>query len=239
MGDLHSDYRGGNLVYWDTHRKRIIHALGADAYGFSDDFVGGGASAADTLLGWTTTLVEAGASESTVAYTDVSGGALLITTDANEDDGVTLQRTGEAFGFAATQRMTYFGCRLKASEATQSDFLVGLCITDTTPLGGMTDGVYFEKLDGGTGISFTAEKDSTETQADSLATFAAAFVILEFYWDGTGIEAFIDGVSVQRHTTNIPDDELLTPTIQFLAGAATAKTMTVDWVRAWSIGRDA
>lgn len=239
MGDLHSQYLGGNQVFWDTHRKRFIDAIGVDVVKFIDDFTGpSGASGADTLAGWTTTLVEAGAGESTVAYTDLSGGAILITTDANEDDGVTLQRTGEAFGFAAAQRATYFGCRFKASEATQSDWLVGLCITDTTPLGGMTDGVYFEKLDGGTGVSFTTEKDSTETQSDSLATFAAdTFVLVEFHWDGTSIEAFINGTSVARHTANIPDDELLTPTIQFLAGATTAKTMTVDWVRAIQIGR--
>lgn len=239
MGDLHSQYIGGNQVFWDTHRKRLIDAIGADVVKMLDDFTGpSGASAADTLAGWTTTLVEAGAGESTVAYTDLSGGAILITTDANEDDGVTLQRLGEAFGFAAAQRATYFGCRLKAGEATQNDWLVGLCITDTTPLGGMTDGVYFEKLDAGTGVSFVTEKDSTETQTDSLATFAAdTFVVLEFYWDGTSIEAFIDGVSVARHTANIPDNELLTPTIQLLAGSAAINTMTVDWVRVIQIGR--
>ena len=27
MGDLHTRYEGGNLVYWDTHRKRIVDAV--------------------------------------------------------------------------------------------------------------------------------------------------------------------------------------------------------------------
>lgn len=238
MGDLHSSYVGGNLVYWDTHRKRLIDAIGPDVVKYIDDFTDRGASAADTLLGWTTTLVEAGAGESTVAFTDLSGGAILLTTDANEDDGLTLQRLGEAFGFSTSQRATYFGIRLAASEATQSDFLVGLAITDTTPLGGLSDGVYFEKLDGGTGISFVTEKDSSETQSDTLGTFAAdTYVVLEFYFDGTAVEAFINGASVARHTATIPDDELLTPTIQFLAGSAAARTMTVDWLRAIQIGR--
>jgi hypothetical protein len=238
VGDLHSRYLGGNLVFYDTHRMRLVDALGGDTVKFIDDFTERGTATADNLVGWTTTLVEAGAGESTVAYTDASGGAILITTDANENDGVNLQRLGEAFGFSSSQQATYFGIRFQASEATQSDFLVGLCITDTDLLGGRTDGVYFEKLDGGTGISFVTEKDSTETQTNNLATFAAAtYVILEFYFDGTTVFAFIDGVQVATHTTNIPNDELLTPSIHFLSGAAGAKTMTVDWVRAIQVGR--
>src|SRR6185369_13767992 len=110
------------------------------------------------------------------------------TTDANEDDGIEMQLAGEAFELTTGQAATYFGIRFKADEATQIDILAGLCITDTTLLGGMTDGVYFEKLDGGTGTSFTVEKNSTETQADALATFAAdTWTIWEFYWNGTAL----------------------------------------------------
>lgn len=238
MGDLHARYEGGNLVYWDTHRKRIIHALGADAFGFSDDFVGLGASSADTLLGWTSTLVEGGASESTVAYTDVSGGAILITADAADNDGVNLQRTGEAFSLSTSQRLTYYGIRLKVSEATQSDVLAGLCITDTDLLGAMTDGVYFRKVDASTSLAFVTEKDSSETSTTGVLTVAAdTWYVLEFYFDGTAVEAFVDGVSVARHTLTIPDNELLTPSIHFLAGTTGGMTCTVDWVRAWQVGR--
>lgn len=239
MGDLHSYYAGGNLVHWDTHRKRIIHALGADAFGFSEDFAGpGGASAADTLLGWTTTLVEAGAGESTVAYTDLSGGAILISADAADNDGVNLQRLGEAFSFTSSQRLTYFGARLKISEATQSDILAGLCITDTDLLGGMTDGVYFRKVDASTSLAFVTEKDSSETSTTGVLTVAAdTFYVLEFFWDGTTVEAFVDGVSVATHTLTVPNDELLTPSLHYLAGTTGGSTCTVDWVRAWQVGR--
>jgi hypothetical protein len=145
----------------------------------------------------------------------------VFTTDAAEDDGITFQMAGESFGFSTSQTATYFGCRLKAGEATQNDWMVGLNITDTTQLGGITDGVYFEKLDGGTGISFTTEKNSTETQTDNLATFAAdTYVVLEFYFDGTSVKAMINGTVVATHTTNICDDELLTPTLEILTGEA-------------------
>lgn len=228
----------GALVYWEDHRMRIVDVIGKDAIKVNEDFLSVGLVASDAIPGWTTTLVEAGGGESTVAQADESGGAVLITTDAFEDDGVSLQKLGEAFGLSSSQVLTYFGIRFKASEATQSDFLVGLCITDTALLGGMTDGVYFEKLDGGTGVSFVTEKDSTETQTDSLATFVAdTYVILELYFDGTSVYAFIDGALVATHTANIPNNELLTPSVEFLTGAAAAETMTIDWIRAFQIGR--
>jgi hypothetical protein len=229
---------GGNIAYWSTARECLLDAIGPDVVKFFDDFVQSPLASADAPSGWTVTLVEAGSGESTITKVDGSAGELLITTDANEDDGVAMQLAGEAFGFSTSQTATYFGIRLKASDATQSDFLVGLCITDTTLLGGMSDGVYFEKLDGGTGISFTTEKNATETQTDSLATFAAnTYVTLEFYGDSTSVRAYIDGSLVATHTTNICDDELLTPSIQFLAGAAAIKTLTIDWVRAIQVGR--
>lgn len=235
---LNARHIGGNLVYYNGSRARLIDAFGPDVIKFFEDFTNI-AVASDALTNWTVTLVEAGGGESTVTRPDASGGALLLTTDANEDDGIELQlTTGESFGFSTSQTATYFGCRIKASEATQLDFLIGLCITDTTLLGGMTDGVYFEKLDAGTGISFTTEKNSTETQSDALATLVAdTYVVLEFYFDGTSVYAFIDGTLVATHTTNICDDELLCPSVQVLTGEAVAHTLTIDWMRVIQIGR--
>lgn len=236
---LRSRYISGHLAYWDTHRKRLVDAVGANVVKYMDDFVASPLAAADAPLGWTVTLVEAGGGESTITKPDGIGGTLLLTTDANEDDGISMQLAGESFELTADQGATYFGVKFQCSEATQIDWLVGLCITDTALLGGMTDGVYFEKLDGGTGISFTVEKNSTETQADALATFAAATdTIVEFFWDGTVLEAFINGVSVSTPAlTNLPGDEFLTPSIEVLAGSAAARTMTIDWIRAIQIGR--
>jgi hypothetical protein len=128
----------------------------------------------------------------------------------------------------------YFGINFQVSDATQSDMLVGICITDTTLLGGMTDGVYFECLDGSTDINFVLEKDSTETtSAAAVGTLAdATNITLEFFFDGTNIDAYVNGVVQTRlATTNLPDDEQLTPSIAFLAGEAVAKTMTVNWWR--------
>jgi len=238
MGDLHTRYEGGNLVYWDTHRKRIVDAVGADVVKVVEDFVQSGLAAADAPLGWTVTLVETGGGESTITLPDAVGGALLLTTDAFENDGISMQLDGEAFELTSDQRLVYFGIRLQISDATQSDLLVGLCITDTALLGGMTDGVYFRKVDGSTSLAAVTEKNSTETETTGVHTMVAATdVTLEFYFDGTTVEFFVNGVSKASHATNIVNDEFITPSVEVLTGEAAAKTMQVDWVRAIQIGR--
>ncbi|MBD3354313.1 MAG: hypothetical protein GF364_22715 [Candidatus Lokiarchaeota archaeon] len=232
MGDLHSRWHNGNLLYYDTYEHRLLDAIGLDitkvllnpAYMPVDDTTG-------DLTGWTHTAVEAGASTSTAVLSD---NTLLITTAGNEDDGVSLQVKGEAFDLASSN-YTYFGIKLQTSEATECDLLVGLCITDTTLTGGMTDGVYFECLDGSTDINFVLEKDSTETtSASAVGTLAdATDVTLEFVFDGTNVDCWVNGTLKTRlATTNLPDDEQLTPSIEYLNGSAAADTCTVKWMRA-------
>lgn len=239
MADVIGQRIAGNIVYIDksAHLRRVLHAVGPDVIQFSERFVRPLISASDTLLDWTTTLVEAGAGESTITKPDGVDGGLLFTTDAADNDGISLQLKGEGFKLNTNCKMLYFLARLQASEATQLDWLAGLCITDTTLLGGMTDGIYFEKLDGNTTMSCTTEKNSTETQTDSIGTFAAATdVTVEFYYDGTSVEFFVNGVSVAQHTTNICDDEDLTPSIEVLAGDANARTLILREMRAIQIG---
>lgn len=234
---IHSRRIGAALAFWENHRNRILNGFGKDVLTFFEDFALVQPSS-DALAGWTTTLVEAGGGESTVTRQDGSGGQLLITTDANEDDGVELQVINEPFKLASGNQV-YFGIRFQADEATQIDILTGLCITDTTLLGGMTDGIYMEKLDGGTGISCTTEKNSTETQTDNCAVFAAStWTIWEWFFDGTSVYFYIDGVLVATHTTNICNDEELTVSFQVLAGSANVRTATIDWVRAIQFGRN-
>lgn len=226
---MHSKFVRGNLVYYDG--QRWLDAVGPNVIKFSEHFVQTPFASADNMAGWTTTLVEAGASETTVALKGgADGGVLLITTDAAENDGANIQLQGEAFTFASAYPC-YFGARLKVSDATQSDFLVGLCITDTDLLGGMTDGIYFRKVDGSTTVNAVLEKDSTETTGTAL-TCDTSFHTYEFYFDGTNVDFYVDGTAITRlAVTNLPNDEYLTPSLHFLAGEAVAKTMEVDWMR--------
>lgn len=232
MPDVHSKWVNGNLVYYDTHQERWLDAIGPNVVKYINQFT---SLPTDDTTGdpteFTMTVVEAGAGgDSTAVLNTVEGGELLITTDNAENDGVSLQLKGEAFKLEA-DKPAYFGVRLKVSEATQSDFLVGLCITDTALLGGLSDGVYFRKVDAATDIAFVLEKDSTETSTNE-ATADTSFHIYEFYFDGTNCQPYIDGVAGTQVSANLPDDEALTPSIEFLTGAASAETMNVDWIRA-------
>jgi hypothetical protein len=231
MANVHSKRVLGNLVFYDTTHQRWLDAIGPDvtkfilnpAYMPDDDTTG-------DLDGFTHTATEVGAGTSTAALSD---NTLLITTAANENDGVNLQVKGEAFDLASGNYV-YFGINFQASEATQSDFFVGLAMTDTTLLAAVDTAVYFECLDASTDINFVLEKDNTETtSASAVGTFAdATNITLEFLFDGSAVDAWVDGTLQTRlATTNLPDDEQLTPSIHFLTGAASAETMTINWLR--------
>jgi hypothetical protein len=177
---------------------------------------------------WTVTETDAAATQ---ALTDGDGGLLLITNSAADNDLVSLQKKGESFLFVAGKKL-FYEARLKVSDATQSDVVVGLQITDTTPLD-VTDGVFFIKADGAATVNLRVEKDNTATTATSIATMADdTFISLGFYYNGSdAVQYFVNGaLGGSMVVTNLPDDEVLTVTIAIQNGEAVAKTMTVDYV---------
>lgn len=236
MGSVNTTNVRGQFVYYDNaYAHRWLDAFGPNVVKVVEEFQKT-YLVSDTIAGATTTLVETGAGETTLGLVaGANGGELLITTDAADNDGANIQWNGECFSFASAWP-AYFGIRFKASEATQSDFLVGLCITDTDLLGGLSDGIYFRKVDGATGISFVLEKNSAETEIASVHTFAAdTYLVLEFAYDGTNVTAYVNGnqvAQVAAANANFCNDEFLTPSLHFLTGAAAAITCNVDWIRA-------
>ena len=107
------------------------------------------------------TVVEAGAGDTTCVNATSRGDSMLITTAANEYDGINLQLKGEAFELDSAKPM-YFGCKLKVSDATQSDLLIGLAETDTALLKtgtshgadyGTSDVIGFLKVDAATTVN--------------------------------------------------------------------------------------
>jgi hypothetical protein len=143
---------------------------------------------------------------------------------------------GESFQLTSG-RHVYFGISLQVSDATQSDIFAGLSVTNTNALGGVSDSVRFEKLDGATAWRCVTEKNTTETATVTTVALANdTTATLEFWWDGTRIRFFINGTAVATHTTNVPDDEPLTPTIQWLAGSNGAKRMKILFARALCCG---
>jgi len=190
---------------------------------------------------FTYTLVNA----STFAITDVAGGAWLLTAAGADNDGVKLQLGDELAGAGenvsfATDYPTYFGVKLQLNDATQSDFLAGFCVTDTTCLDGVADGLYFRKVDASTSVYIVLEQDSVES-ATAVATAADATDLhLEFFYWGHNVYAYANGVlqaTIADTDVNFCNDELLRLTFEYLTGEAVANTCTVKELRFIQIQR--
>lgn len=230
---------GAQVYYQKPYRQRWLDAIGVDVIKYTQGF--SSLPVDDTTTDpdeWTWSPTEVGAGTTEGVITGVAGGEFLVTTAANEDDGVNMQIKGASFK-CEDGKPLYFGIKIKISDATESDLFIGVGITDTDWLGGITDGYYFEKLDGGTDVSAVTE-DTGETQTDNVAVMDTDYHIYEFYYDGVLTTAaaagtvtfWVDGVEVAQHTTaaNISIDTVITPTIEYLSGAAGVDTFSIDWL---------
>lgn len=187
---------------------------------------------------WTITTTEAGAGNASEALTDADGGVLLITNDDADNDADFFNKVGESFKFESGKKL-YFKARFKVSDATQSDFVIGLQITDTTPLD-VTDGVFFQKDDGDANLDFHVEKDNTASSASAIATVADdTYITVGFYYNGDDEVVYAASASSTNPTvlgklatTNLPDDEELTISFGIQNGEAAAKTMSIDYIYA-------
>ena len=186
---------------------------------------------------WTITTTEGGTGNASEALTNVAEGALLITNDDADNDSDEFQLAVESFKFASGKK-SWFKTRFKVSDATQSDWIIGLCITDTTLIDAMSDGVYFKKDDGDASIDFALELNGSATEASGIATQSDdTFVTLGWYFDGdttNGIKYYVDGThkGTQTTMTNLCTDEELAVSFALQNGAAAAKTMTLDYIYA-------
>ena len=191
----------------------------------------------DTYLAsdWIITTTEDGTGSASEALADGDGGVLLVTNAAGDNDHDFFQLVKEGFKYEAGKQIG-FHIRFKTSDATQSDIVAGLQLTDTTPLD-VTDGVFFLKSDGAATISFIVEKDSTQstlTLPNSLAD--DTFMTLGFIYDPKDQKFHVFQNNVLAGTvvsTNAPDDEELTLSFGIQNGAAAAKTLSVDYVGAY------
>lgn len=182
-----------------------------------------------TAADWTVTEVGV----ATQALADEDGGTLLITNAGADDNSSFQQKVGESFLFATTKKLI-FKARFKVLDATQSDFVMGLQITDTMPLD-VTDGVFFQKDDGDANLDFHVEKNNVATDSTAIHTMVSdTYVVVGFYYDGVSeVQVFVDDAKVATlATTNLPDDEILTISFGVQNGEAAAKTMTLDYVLA-------
>jgi len=168
---------------------------------------------------------------------DEDNGALLITNAASDNDSSESQGTEETW-VIASGRKAGFAIKYKVSGTTTIDSIVGLCITDTALIDGLSDGVYFRQVDASADLTLVAEKDSTETILTGITTIVAdTYVEVGFNYDGNStITAFIRTTDTDKWrkvgviTTNLPDNENLAISYALQNGSAVATTMSIDYI---------
>ena len=190
----------------------------------------------DTYLAsdWTITTTEGGSGNASEALGDGDGGLLVITNDDADDDNDFLQLVKEGFKYEAGKQLA-FKARFKTSDADAADVVMGLQLTDTTPLD-VTDGIFFLLTDGSTTLQFIVEKDGTQSTLDlSTAMADDTFMSVGFVYTPADQKFHVYQNNVEVGTvvnTNAPDDEELTVSFGIQNGAAAAKVLTVDYVTA-------
>lgn len=203
---------------------RVFPNIASDYIEWFDDFH------KYTAGDWTITTTEAGTGSATEAVGNERGGVLVITNDDADNDADFFQWAKETYKFVAGKKLM-FRSRFKVSDATDSDIVLGLQITDTTPLAA-SDGIWFQKDDGDTNLDFHVVKDSTATDETAIATLSDdTYVTVEFYYNGSHIALYVDDEQVGSvPVTNVPDDEELTISFGLQNGAAAAKVLTIDYI---------
>lgn len=226
----------GHLIYYEEpYKHRWLDVVGPHAIKFVDDFTCTPADANGDPAYATVTAVSSGTGTSTITQRDAQNGWLYFDAAANENDGVQMQVLGESFSLTTNDPL-YFGVRFQATEATQSDIIIGLAVTGTTLISSVVNGVYLSKADGGTTLNGVCDDNAAGNTALTTAFAKDTNYIVEFYWDGTDrIKWYLDGSYIGAYTTaaNIPTDEELRVSLAYLNGDGTMEHdgMYVDWVR--------
>lgn len=188
-----------------------------------------------TAANWTVTVVGTG----TQALAATDGGALVMTNSAADNDSIQSQTPTESFALTAGKR-AFFKARFKVSDATQSDLIIGLCVTDTTLMGavagaGVTDGIFFSKDDGVATLDVQCQKNATtgQARAAAIATLVSdTFLSVAWAYDGKSeVAYYVNDIQLGTlsATSAFLPDTTLAVSFGIMNGEAVAKTMTLDY----------
>ena len=179
---------------------------------------------------WTLTATSVGAGTSAITVPDADGGLARITTAANENDGIFAEWISETFKLEDGKK-TFLKTRISVGDAIQSDWVVGLHSTDTTPQDA-TMRFLFESVDASAAVYFNVDDNTTDTDSATIATMADdTFITLAAYWDGIdAIKVYANDVLVDTMSSiDVPGAEMAVG-FGYLNGAAGAETTDVDYI---------
>jgi hypothetical protein len=184
----------------------------------------------DIPADWTETATSVGTGTSAAAVTDADGGVLRITTAANDNDGLFLESPGESFLIEAGKK-AWIKARFQVGDAIQSDLIIGLHSTDTTPLDATLRFAFISE-DASAALFFNVDDNTTDADSGTVATLADdTWITVAAYYDGKGtVELYADGVKVQTMSdVDVPGAEMAIG-IGYLNGAAGAETTDFDYI---------
>jgi hypothetical protein len=214
-----------------------------DAWGYVSKFLPTAGTPTDDTTGEPTSFVNTETGTNTFVNSATYGELFTITTGATEYNGYSSQVKGTAFQVVAGQPF-YVGAKMKLSEATQKDFLFGICGTDTTltaassahAIAVSAGGLFFSKLDGATAINVHTYLAGAQTGTAAVST--AMDLLYHNYEivseDGVTIKFYFDGALVGCFTASLPT-EALTVSLSYRAGSGAAGTLSVKDLRAVQI----
>lgn len=234
-----------------TSRLRFglpVHAEGLsqmdcrDVYTFWDDFLGSSVSVLAELSRWKSTVdgtdTVPAFLDGTDASQELAGGIIVLSTSATDSKQSNMIANGESFQIATGHEL-YFEARFLVTNTATGCF-VGLSDSDVSAIAALGNGIGF--LTVATALKTSVAK--TSANLDTLAGITVAantWYRVAFHYDGgTAITFyFAEGDDELRevnqlHLTTtadyIPDDIMLTPTLEAEQQGGAAAAMYVDYV---------
>ena len=220
--------------------ENLKMSMWPDQFTYFDDFNQG---ALDATHNWTI-VKDSGASAAVVADS-LSGEVNLTSANTTDNDGASIQAKQESFALPTSAgKKLYFETRVKISDATQTDFLVGFTETfATNPEAALSSSnvIGFVKVDGSAIVKGTTESGDTQTLVEFADTTKSTmendtYVTLGLVaTKGTNldkVEFYINRNKVGQSTTNIPTANMKVMAMSVSGDATGTKVTTIDYIMA-------
>lgn len=214
-----------------------------DVFTFWDDFLESSMSESAEVSRWKSTVdgtdTVPALLDGTDASQELAGGIVVLSTSATNSKQSNMLANGESFQIATGHEL-YFEARFLVTDTATGCF-VGLSDSDVAAIAGLGNGIGFLTL--ATAMKTSVAKGSS-TNIDTIAGITVAantWYRVAFHYDGATTITFYlatgDGelVEVNRlHLTTtadyIPDDIMLTPTLEAEQQGGSTAMMYVDYV---------
>tara|TARA_X000001388_G_scaffold68014_1_gene55548 strand:- start:5379 stop:6119 length:741 start_codon:yes stop_codon:yes gene_type:complete len=233
-------FKGPVLFSNATAFENLKVSMWPDQFTYMDDFNQG---ALDATHNWT--IVKDSGAAAAIAADGLNGEVNLTSTATTDNDGASIQAKQESFALPTTAgNKLYFETRVKISDATQTDFLVGFTETfATNPENALLSSnvIGFVKVDGTAIVKGTTESGDTQTLVEFADTTKSTmendtYVTLGLVAtknDSTNkVQFFINRNLVGSSTTNIPTANMKVMAMSVSGDTTGTKVTTIDYIMA-------